>query len=207
MIPRFLVALLALLTAGSIAATGMKNAGAPAQPQKFPRGSDWREKLVRKGVQELHGNRLGQKARRFSFMRGKLNVMPETMRHAISTSVGGVSQLGLQFRRSQLMPTGIGIAIWVTEGDGVTCISIAKDGSTSCDTSLHAWRQGLPLEVFSPGTSPSDPPTNFLVLGVVPNWANAVRVRIGNQSRRLQAPQGVYALRADSPIRIVGMLR
>lgn len=207
MILGVLIALPILLAAGWLAFTGSKTGGASSQIRKPTNDfADWREQLVRKGSKELRHDEPEQ-ADRFAFMQGEVEAMPEKMRRAIAVAVGGVAPLGLRFDRSQLVPAGMGVGVWVTEGKGVICISVAEDGSTSCDTSVHAWRQGLPLEVFKPGTSPRDQPTDFLALGVVPNWARAVRMRIGDQFRLVQAPYGVYALRAGRPIKVASIVR
>lgn len=201
------VALPALLAVGWLVGVGSENGNTRSVSRKPTSDSaDWREQLVRRGTEELRRDERGW-TRQFVFMRSKTEVMPEKIRHAIAVAVGGTSPLGLRFDRAQLVPASTSIKVWVTEGDGVTCMSVAEDGSTSCDTSLHAWRQGLPLEVFKSGTSPGDQPTDFLALGVVPNWAGAVRMRTGSQIRLVQAPYGAYALRADGPIKLVSIVR
>lgn len=203
-----LAGLLILLAAGWLALGGSKDVSTRSKIGKPGSHFDWKSEMVRKGRQELRRNE-GERGLRFKFMQARADAMPEQMRRAIAVSVGGVSALGLRFDHAHFLPTATGGGVWVTEGDGVTCMSSAASGATSCDTSLHAWRKGLPLEVCRPTASPRDLPTDCLALGIVPNGARAVRVRIGHATRVrvVQALEGTYALRAPVPIDVVGMVR
>lgn len=201
-----MAALVALLATAGWRLSATSDGESTSAGAKGGKRLGWQEEMVWLGKEELRHDEQGRR-RRFAFLRGRTEAIPTAMKRAIAGAVGGVSALGLHFDHSRLLPTTIGVGVWVIEGDEVTCISLARDGSTACDTSLRAWRGGLPLQVASVGGSPEDRSAAFLAIGLVPNWASGVRVSIRGRSRIARAPYGAYGVRATAPIRDVHPVR
>lgn len=196
---------LVLLGVGWLLLSGPNDGNTPFEFGKSHLAFNWRKAMVRRGTEELRRDERGL-LHRFGFMRGRSKVVPQKTRRAITVSIGRASALRLHFNRALLLPTATGIGIWVIEGNGVTCISSAKDGSTACDTSLDAWRKGLLLETYRLRASVRDRPTDFVALGVVPNWANAIEISINNTNRIVRVHRGAYGLRARTSIKVMRVI-
>ena len=111
--------------------------------------------------------------------------------------------LGLRFDKARFLPMSDGAGVWVSEGNGVACLSSARNGATACDTSVNAWKKGLLLEVYKAGKSPARRPTGFRAIGVVPNWAGAVEAKIRGKTKITQTLSGAYEIRAPVPIKSI----
>ena len=70
----------------------------------------------------------------------------------------------------------------------------------ACDAMARVAKHGLSLVVFEPPDHPGGPLRDFLVLGAAPDWAEAVRVKVGNKIRRVAVRGNTYALHTEAPI-------
>jgi hypothetical protein len=135
-------------------------------------------------------------------MRGDSEQMPPHMQILIKETLGAPRRSGFQLNRAQYARTGDG-GIWVVTGKNMACLVQAVRGAMACDVMADVIDQGLLLVVYKPPKSRGELPSHFLALGLAPDWARAVRLRIGSNTIRNVAVRGnAYALRAERPIRL-----
>jgi hypothetical protein len=108
---------------------------------------------------------------------------------------------GLQFRAAQYVRTSEGSG-WFVSGKNVTCLIQAGKGTVSCDTIASVVDHGLAVVVFRPPRYMGGKLRDFFMLGVAPDWAKTVRVKVGNVTRRVAVHENAYALHAGRPIRL-----
>jgi hypothetical protein len=134
--------------------------------------------------------------------------MPQFTRRDVVEILGGNQQLHLRFQHAQHLQTSAGIPIWVVRGTNIVCIVRANKVAVGCGTRLDAERHGLTLEVYRLAPPPKRDPTRFIALGLAPDWAKAVRIRIGGHGRRTVPILGnTFSLAAAGPIFVERLVR
>lgn len=133
--------------------------------------------------------------------KGRPEPMPAAMRGAVENTIGLAPELHLRFARSQLIRAPGGQDLWLVEGRGVTCLFRAGVGTSTCQTTAATRQGGAQIAVSLPPRAGSSQPSGFLLVGVAPNWARAIRVLIGNQRVYVPIHHHVYEARRTNPIR------
>jgi hypothetical protein len=111
----------------------------------------------------------------------------------------GTSHTSLWFGDSQYAQTSGG-GVWIVNGRKITCIVQAVRGAVACDTTANFVNRGLLLVVYKVPKSPAGLPRHFLALGVVPDWVQSARLKVGSTTRLVPVRGNAYALHADAPI-------
>jgi hypothetical protein len=141
----------------------------------------------------------------FSHVRPNAFGMPPRQQKEAFALLGRPALLQLRFDSALYARTPTGIGLWLVPGKGVICIFRAVRIASSCSTTAAVYRRGLQLQIFRSGATPASKPTQFTVLGVVPNWANAVSISVDGRRRKLPVVNNAFAGEAKSPIRILGL--
>jgi urease beta subunit len=182
--------------------------GPPSSPtdsrQKVD-GGMYERRLVRRGLRELRASSRGKSPKLETAT--AVRVVPQPVRRAALETLGGASELKLQFDHAHyLLATASGDA-WLVDGRGVSCLLDRGGGSVVCDTAIAAARDGLLLETAAHGAK-RHVPSQFRAVGVAPGWARSVRLKVGGGERELRLPRShIYAIRARSPIDVLQMSR
>lgn len=118
--------------------------------------------------------------------------------------------LARNFARSKVQPrfttghfssTYGGGGIWVTKQHKMLCIIHASSAAISCSTMRDALRAGVSLGIGI--GNEHGRPTQFLVIGIVPDWIKAVRLRpLGGRAVTIATANGTYALGGKKLIRV-----
>lgn len=139
--------------------------------------------------------------RAFEILRGRSEPMPLGVRVVVRSALEGRDgSSGLRFDQAQHVRVGQG-GIWVLSGKGVVCLVQAALGALQCNLLSEALDQGVSLGILrktrrgAPG-----PPRRFVAIGVAPDWATAVLLRVGGATRRVRIRRNVYAMHASEPI-------
>jgi hypothetical protein len=196
---------LALVVGGWLALSAKKGdtseQAAPYQPEA------WQMRLVHRGAAELRRDR-AQVAPLTAF-HGRAEGMPVGMRRRVAKNLPGSGPLHLRFDGAQYVRTDRDLALWITEGRGVTCIFRDKIASSACRTSAGARREGIWLGTYKTSRAHPGRPSHFLAFGVVPNGVRAVAVEVDGSSPPtiVQTKNDVWAVRAETPIHIKHLVR
>jgi hypothetical protein len=141
--------------------------------------------------------------RAFRFARSPAESLPRAaerhLRITLGAPPGGFALADAQQINS---PSG---SIWVVHGQGdardAMCLLQGIQGYAGCTVVSDFARRGLSIGMAKPSEKDGDPPQDFRVLGVVPDWVEVVQVSIGSRAMRDVPVRGaVYTLRADAPI-------
>ncbi len=169
---------------------------------------DLQTQLVRRGLEELEGR--PSRPMPFAILHTQPERMPQRTRKAIARVLGGTTTFGLQFERAQLTRTTTGDAVWIVEGNAVICLTQASTGATACDTTTATRRHGLTLTVTKPNTNPRATPTDFVMLGLAPDWARSAIVSqrdAPTKTKQIPVTNNTLALRANGPIQVEKLVR
>lgn len=128
--------------------------------------------------------------------------IPAGLKAALLTALDG-RPAGLEFDRAVPVSTPEG-RLWMVAGADITCIVQEEEKALSCDASDAVVEDGLVIGVFEPPRRPGERPTNFLVLGVVPDPVERVRLKVGERRRTIPVWGNAYSVRADRPITVEG---
>jgi hypothetical protein len=115
--------------------------------------------------------------------------------------------LKLRFDQARYAETPGGTDIWLVPGRGVMCLVRAPRIATTCDTGGKAARRGLVLQVYKVGKSPDHRPTQFMAMGVAPDGARGVLVKVGHESRAIPIVDNAFDYKAKAPITVVHLTR
>ena len=97
---------------------------------------------------------------------------------------------------------------WILFDASVVCLIQDGKGAIACGSIADVLANGLALGVFDPPKEERKRPTNFLVLGLAPNWASEVRLRVGRDRHARVPIQGnVYSQAAPVPVTIEELAR
>jgi hypothetical protein len=88
---------------------------------------------------------------------------------------------------------------WLVGGRGVVCLVADPSGAAACSGDRRFTRRGLFLGTFQ-ATDREHMPTDFSVLGAVPDWVAAVEIEIGKHRSIQPVRENVVRFRANSPI-------
>lgn len=138
---------------------------------------------------------------------GSLEVMPAAVQRRIRDNLTSPKSLRLRFDRAQHARAPIGVGVWLVEGPDVTCIFREGLPASSCLKTAEAKRNGISLGTYRTDKAHHGRPVDFLALGVVPVGIRAVRVEIVGSRRVVQAPSGVWAVRAKAAIKVEDLIR
>jgi len=127
--------------------------------------------------------------------------MSSNLRRVANITVGG-AQLGLRFDQAQFIRTEGGVGVWLVKGNKVACIFEAESVVGACNTGLDIARNGLILVTSREYPPRGQLPEHFLGVGIAPNWAKAVRLRVGPQREIIPVANNVYSLQARDPINL-----
>ncbi len=145
---------------------------------------EWKAELVRRGVKALkEGEAKGLAP--LGASHGAAEPVPLPMQRKLRRNLYGKGSLGLRLDRAQRVQTPAGVAFWIVEGRGVTCIFL-DEASSSCKTSVEARKTGVFLETYRITKAHPGRPSHFLVVGAMPR-------------RRPRDAGGGGALEEDSP--------
>jgi hypothetical protein len=137
----------------------------------------------------------------FGFMRGRPERMPSRLRSHVLAVIGAPAGANLEDAQRLRSSTG---DMWVVRAGRAACLVRAPKGAVACDTIEDAADRGLILGTVD---APGGAAQRFLVLGVAPDWARAVRLKVGKHARRISVDKNVYALRGKQPILLDGLER
>lgn len=137
--------------------------------------------------------------RNFSLLRQRPERMPRRLQHKVLTTLDA-SAGGLKLSDAQYAPTVAG-GVWVAYGRRIACIVQAPDGNVGCKPLSMATRRGIVLGIGAPPDGAGNLPDHFLVVGLAPDWAKAVRVRVGeSKAQTIPVRKNVYSLQAPELI-------
>jgi hypothetical protein len=184
----------------------IKNDDPGESARSIPRsGARWGQ-LARSGNRQLrtaHGQDWP-----FASFRGKGREMPRSMHRAVRETIGKGQPLHLDFGNAYLIRMATGVKVWVVRGKSVVCIVRDVKASIACDTSVNAARHGLVLGTYRIGPPPQRKPTQFLMLGIAPDWARAVRIKVRyGPARTVPVSKNAFSFLSKSPIRVDAMIR
>ena len=131
--------------------------------------------------------------------------MPPELQAALTSALGDRGA-GLRFSAAVPVPTPNG-RLWMASGGGITCIVQEKGRALSCVASDAFLEKGLAIGAFEPPPQPDGRPTDFLVLGVAPKWAEKVRLKVKGTIRKIPTRRNAYSYEADHPITVEGFVR
>lgn len=129
----------------------------------------------------------------FSVTRSRPENLPSRMRRDIEKTLGVDPDT---FRSPQYVQTHQG-GIWLIWAEGSACILASGSGAVSCSTLRSAIREGLPLGI---GEGLDGRARAYELLGVAPDWAKAVRLKIGKKRHTTLVHHNAYSYRANSQI-------
>lgn len=114
----------------------------------------------------------------------------------------------LQADRAQYIESqGEGMWLIGNKTQGVMCLVQASQAAVTCGTSSEVLAHGLALGVFNAPVPPAKVPSEFLILGVAPDWARFVQLRVGKSTPTVRVDRGTYSLRASTPITLLRLRR
>jgi hypothetical protein len=195
-----------LIAGGVLLASRMSGDPAPSshESQKMDSGS-WQAQLVHRADLLSPGSGWSIPWP-FAGLKGHPEEMSTDFRRAASITVGG-AQLGLRFGQAQFIRTQGEVGVWLVKGSKVACIFEAESVVGACNTGLDIARKGLIL-VTSRETPPRGKlPEHFLGVGIAPDWAKAVQLRVGPQLETIPITNNVYSIQARDPIDFEGLIR
>jgi hypothetical protein len=177
-------------------------AGNPTEGQRrfrpmpsLAKGAPW--DILRENAPRTQSHAADRRAlsRTFSLLRHRPERMPRRLQDKVLTTLGA-SASDLRLRDAQYAPTVAG-GVWTVYGQHIACIVQAPSGNVGCDPLNTATRRGIVLGVGVHQGTAARLPRDFLVVGLAPDWAKAVRVRIGKRKvRTIPIRKNVYSLRA-----------
>lgn len=126
--------------------------------------------------------------------------MPVSLRHGALRTLGGGEGLQLEFDHARYVMTPAHVGLWVVQGKAVTCIFRDLRPATACDTTTHVEKYGLDLEVYHIGDGKNASPDRFLLLGIVPDRVNAVRLSVRGHPSVDPVSSNTFGRRAEAPI-------
>jgi hypothetical protein len=168
-------------------------------------GQGWK-RLMRRGLAQERARKFDPAAAVAATV-GVAKSMPPEMRRAVGRVMQEAEPLALQFDDARFVNTTIGVGLWVVQGRGVTCLFQAVTGAVSCSPAPSAEKQGLLLGVYKFDPSAQKRPSNFVVLGVAPDWAKVVRATVGRRRIKILIADNAYGYRAEVPIKVQGLTR
>jgi hypothetical protein len=88
---------------------------------------------------------------------------------------------------------------WLVGGRGVVCLISDPTGAAACSSDHRFIHHGIFLGTFQ-AADHGKMPTDFMVLGAVPDWVSSLEIEIGKRRRILPVNGNLARMRADSPI-------
>jgi hypothetical protein len=179
----------AVAAAGVLSACGTqeRTAGEPPPPAAQKPWDRLRE--------DAHDTEAGRLAGSFALLRGRPEGMPAPLLRKVAKTLGAQPE-ELQPQAAQHARTHDG-AVWVLANRRAVCLARAADGSVACEQADLVRRRGMALGTGGRPDPATGKPPFFLVYGLVPDGARAVRLRIGGKrSATVRVRRNVYSLRA-----------
>lgn len=169
-------------------------------PPSRPRPAGANEAIakdVAEGWGELH--------RAFPFAKSPTESLPARAVVHLQATLGTPAN-GLLLGHAQQINSPSG-SVWVIPGkrnsEKLVCVLQGIEGYIGCTSLLKFAARGLALGMAKPSRLKGEPPQDFRVLGVAPDWVEVVRVNVGTDGLRdVPVRSGVYGHRAAAPILI-----
>lgn len=139
---------------------------------------------------------------------GAAERMPMATRRRIKKNLHGAGPLRLRFNHAQYVKASAGVGLWIVEGAGVTCLfrEAKPFPPSACRTSVEARRQGITLETYRTSKEHPGLPIAFLAVGAVPDGVPWITVMISGSRRKVRVQNGVWAIRARTPVKVKPLL-
>jgi hypothetical protein len=144
---------------------------------------------------------------RFSLMGSRPEQMPIAFQRRVAENMGPRFQL-LDLAHAQFAHTRE-TSIWVAYGaGGGVCIFQYPKGGLACEVIAGALKRGVFLGVGGEPSGPDHQPNHFMVMGLVPNGTNIVKLKISNGTERaVRVHNNVFSLEARGIITVAGFVR
>jgi hypothetical protein len=165
--------------------------------------SDWEGRLVDRAT--AAAARRGSSWPSIAVFQSKSESMPQGIKRKARETIGGGHPLGLQWDQSQFLKVSRSESIWLVPGASIACMFGEEALVAACDSNASIEDRGLLLETYRP--TPQGQPSNFAAVGLIPNWANSVRLDSGGMTEITPIRNNVFSFHADAPIRISRLLR
>jgi hypothetical protein len=183
---------------------GCGDTGAP-RPQQSSASAEVEAAMVRGAASNAKGSEADVR-KAFAVMETAPEPMPLHLRSRAKETIGGGTRLGLRFDRAQRLMTTIGSAWMVGGSKGILCLLMEDAASSSCGLASDAIESGKVLEIYK-SIPPHGRMHDFRLVGIAPNWARAVRIRIGKKKLMIRVSGNAFGYRAEDPIRVVDFIR
>ena len=165
----------------------------------------WESRLVRRGIRETRKFGSPSTARAAELFNGDLNPMSFRLTQTAKATLGGGQQLSLNFAQSRYVETPSRHGLWLVPGRAVLCLFRAPPSVAACDTVTKVRLRGLVLITSSAGQDEARVPRRkreFFATGIFPSSTGEIEVLSDGYRRRVSVIDGVFALRAEDPIRV-----
>jgi hypothetical protein len=127
----------------------------------------------------------------FKLLRTRPEPLPTRLEAKVKATLGAPASLRFENPQYTRSPGG---GIWVASAGASTCVIEASHGAVSCNATAKVARRGLMLGVYR--VAADRKPRDFLVLGIAPDWARHVRLRVGAAVRVIAVRDNSYAMGA-----------
>lgn len=187
---KLIVGLAACLFAFSTACSfgcGQSPAPPPPEEKKVVTESEWRVSDTRLPTQHS-----------FALLRTRYEVLPAARRQTVRRALGSGGP-ELSFFRAQVSRTPYG-RIWWLEGASVSCLFYGKAGGISCNQTSKVVDEGITLGVWWPRGNTSSNVREHVIFGIVPDYAKAVSLRVGNHLRRVDVHANSFSAKSLQPL-------
>lgn len=134
----------------------------------------------------------------FRILRSRPERIPGRVQKKLDTTLR-LPAGALQFRNAQYAKTQEG-GFWLIPGHSMACIVHARRAAVGCAGISEFVKRGAALGIFAPPKRQSESPTDYLLLGVAPNWAKSAQLRVGKVARTVSVSGNIYAFESDRPI-------
>lgn len=142
----------------------------------------------------------------FLILRSPYEQVPANIRTHISRTTGA-PESSVDLETGQHIQEA-GRDIWIVNARPATCMVEGSDGGVACAPAFDFAMRGLSLGTAMPPSRPDGPPQGFHLLGIAPDWMQAVQVKIGRRKTRSISVQGnAYGMRSAAPIFLVGFCK
>jgi len=134
--------------------------------------------------------------------------VPRRTRLAVAETLGGqagIDALGLEFDSAHQLRTPSGFTLWMVPGRGVMCLIRMERVATTCSTKRNAIRRGLLLQTHRTSATANEPA--FSTIGVMPDWATAVSLRVGSVPVTIPIMANAFDFAATRSIRVLRLTR
>jgi hypothetical protein len=130
--------------------------------------------------------------------------VPPSARAYILATLNSRLRSSLNIGSAQYTRTKAG-GVWIVAVKSGSCLIQTQPWASACAGIASVTRHGLILGTFKPPARPSEAPTDFQLLGIAPDGVETAHLKVGRVTHAVAVRRGAYALRANSPITVVGL--